>query len=622
MVLALGLAAPATAADRKPPRINSAAMKDADGDGRADRIVLRYSERVSHAVDRARFPFTVASYTITRVNVARSKLRIVALLKEKRATDATARPSVRYQRTKQQPVRDRAGNEAANQLFTSTRAFGVALSQPTPSPSPTPTPSPSSSPSPSASSAVDLDGDGSFPPADCAPENAAVHPNAADPPDYPAFADTNCDGIDGTATDAIFVSKLGSDSYPGTRSQPKLTFGSGVVAAAVQGKTAVYATGGEYTERLDLQNGVSVYGGYGIDWSRAMSNETKLTGATTSGNTEGARAVGISRATTLQFLTFSPTAPAAFSGGSSYGLRAFESPGLVLHRVTARGAAGASGPAGANGTSPIPGSPGGVPPGSTCTALAAGGTSPVGRHGGAGGSSCSGTGGDGASGLLLYTGSGTSGGPGGLGSTTGSGGNGYPGDSGSRGLDGNGTTWGGVDFGSGWWDTNDGSAGAPGIGGHGGGGGGGAGNLGGRGGGGGGGGGPGGGGRGGQGGGGSFGVLLVSSSGVVVIDSTITSSNGGSGSAGGFGVNGAVGGTGGLGVSRNLDSTHGGNGGNGGPGGRGGDGGGGAGGPTIALARFAASVTVTGTTFAHGVGGAGGAGAGTAAANGVALDQN
>jgi hypothetical protein len=53
VLAAATLATTLTAAgDAKPPRIVAAVMQDADGDGRADRLGLMYSERVRHAADR------------------------------------------------------------------------------------------------------------------------------------------------------------------------------------------------------------------------------------------------------------------------------------------------------------------------------------------------------------------------------------------------------------------------------------------------------------------------------------------------------------------------------------------------------------------------------------------
>ena len=76
LVLALALvlagAAPAWAADRKPPKIASAAMKDADRDGRAD---------------RASFPFTVTGYGITKVKrSARNTKLVICCVRRQRAT--------------------------------------------------------------------------------------------------------------------------------------------------------------------------------------------------------------------------------------------------------------------------------------------------------------------------------------------------------------------------------------------------------------------------------------------------------------------------------------------------------------------------------------------------------
>ena len=65
---------------------------------------------------------------------------------------------------------------------------------------------------------------------DCAPASASIHPGAPDLPDL-GFVDSNCDGIDGTEKDAIFVSPNGNDGNPGTKSQPKREVQAAVTAA-------------------------------------------------------------------------------------------------------------------------------------------------------------------------------------------------------------------------------------------------------------------------------------------------------------------------------------------------------------------------------------------------------
>src|SRR5215210_6086503 len=82
----------------------------------------------------------------------------------------------------------------------------------------------------------DLDGDLTGGVADCAPLDPSVHPGAPDRPDL-AFADTNCDGIDGNAAKAVFVSIVdGDDHGTGTRSNPLKTINAGIAAAAPAGK--------------------------------------------------------------------------------------------------------------------------------------------------------------------------------------------------------------------------------------------------------------------------------------------------------------------------------------------------------------------------------------------------
>ena len=230
---AIVVSAPAAAPERKLPRIVAGVMLDTDGDSRTDRVRLTYSMRVRHSADRdGKYPFVVSGYRIRSIGAARGK-QLAIVLVEKRVADPKAKPSVRYKRTRAKPVRDRAGNEAAAQLFRRIRAHGrvpVAGRPPTaPPPSPTP---------------ADRDGDGILDAQDCAPENAAIKPGAADAPDL-AFVDANCDGIDGDEKKAIFASPLGNDANPGTKPKPKRQIQAAVTAAALAGKD-VYAAAGAY----------------------------------------------------------------------------------------------------------------------------------------------------------------------------------------------------------------------------------------------------------------------------------------------------------------------------------------------------------------------------------------
>src|SRR5262249_39127041 len=73
--------------------------------------------------------------------------------------------------------------------------------------------------------APDRDHDGTPNDQDCAPDDPSIHPGAPDPPDL-SFVDSNCDGVDGDASAAVFVDNtnlMASDSNPGTRALPMLT---------------------------------------------------------------------------------------------------------------------------------------------------------------------------------------------------------------------------------------------------------------------------------------------------------------------------------------------------------------------------------------------------------------
>jgi hypothetical protein len=89
----------------------------------------------------------------------------------------------------------------------------------------------------------DADGDGTPDASDCAPNNPAIHPGATDAPEL-AFTDSNCDGIDGDVSKAIFVSaSTGSPGGSGTQASPLDTIAAGVAQASGQGRDVYVATG-------------------------------------------------------------------------------------------------------------------------------------------------------------------------------------------------------------------------------------------------------------------------------------------------------------------------------------------------------------------------------------------
>jgi hypothetical protein len=613
LVVLAGVAVVATSAaapDRRPPRIVSALMQDADRDARADSVRLTYSMRIRHARDRdGRYPFAVVGYRIRSVGTASGKA-LVILLVEKAQPDPAARPAVRYRWTSSKPVADRAGTQAVAQLFRGARAHRRTPPPTTPTTTTTTTPT---TPQATPPAPADADRDGYLDERDCAPKDPTIHPGAPDLPDL-TFVDSNCDGIDGTEQDAIFASPEGDDTNPGTKEKPKRQINAAISAAQLGGKY-VLAAAGSYA-RASAGSGIDIYGGYDPgDWSRKTGSTTQIAGTGHGFFADAATDV------TLQLLSVR----AVNDGASAYGIRAINGSSLRLQRVTVSVGDGAPGAPGANGEPGLPGSPGF--PGlkgacdSNVTALGGGGgESPVGRDGGEGGDGKYESGGrDGEMGLV-----GTPGGKGGVvvvnfssgydrwGKPGANGTSGAPGAAGAGGTNSTGSdsaTWqgrGGIE----------GIYGAPGNGGGGGGAGGGqtgAFVVNGTGNGGGGGGGGGAGGRGGGGGGagsGSFGVYLYSST-LVAEKSTITAGNGGEGGRGGNGGPGGTGGGGGEGYFYcNNEIGQGGNGGRGGNGGPGGGGGGGAGGPSIGIFKVGAAtanLTLTDTKVNAGSAGPGGA---------------
>jgi hypothetical protein len=411
-IVLLGLAAPAAPADRTAPKITAAAMRDSDHDGKADRVVLTYSERISHPLDTRGFPFAVTGYRITRVDAARRSKTLVIRLKEKAAADPLAEPTVVYLRTQKQRVRDRAGNQARAQVFTKTSSYGPADTAITTGPSGTVTGRTVSfeygatgsgatfqcrldgaafascpaagvqldaladgghtfevrslrkgktDPTPASRTwTTDGDGDGSLAPDDCAPDDDEIHPGVADLPD-PSFADTNCDGIDGDKALAVFVAIAGSDAGGtcGAFADPCRTISFAQTRAVALGKAQVYVSAGTYTGGAVLAGGVTTVGGFSAVWERSAATTGANQPVTIQGGFVAAlgeymtvRVISLAQPAKLVDLTIDgPTASGTVSGNgrSSYAI-VVQSSTLELERVVVNAGNGAAGMPGANGT--------------------------------------------------------------------------------------------------------------------------------------------------------------------------------------------------------------------------------------------------------------------------------
>lgn len=109
--------------------------------------------------------------------------------------------------------------------------------------------------------------------------------------DHPDGLDRNCDGVDGDISRALFVSKTGDDQAPGTLNQPLLSVTRALTLASgpQAGIRDIYVATGVYSENITLVDGVSVYGGYSLDFRDRDPAEhpTTLFGRPVSGEAKG-----------------------------------------------------------------------------------------------------------------------------------------------------------------------------------------------------------------------------------------------------------------------------------------------------------------------------------------------
>ena len=480
----------------------------------------------------------------------------------------------------------------------------------------------------------DLNHDGS----DC--EYACTYQGATDP--YGDGIDQNCDGIDGSSAQILYVAQGAMGD--GSRNSPMGNLQSALNNAPLG--YMVWVGAGTYPGPITLQSGVHLLGGFNaITWEpNGGSSTITVNSPDAQGRQIGLIGDGISTSTTIHNLVVQIGNNSA-SSGTNYGawIRNCSS-ALHLRNVSITTGSGGTGSAGVAGSAASNGEPGGR---GAAGAENSGGvfcTTSARPTAGSGGAGCNGLNSGGIGGATTYgtsggesgqagkdsdgqniTASGIGGTPDGSCSasavncagTVNNGANGTPGLPGAAGAAGAPGSSEGI-LTAGYWTALSAGQGGSGLAGSGGGGGGGGGggcrdcsSWGSSGSGGGGGGCGGSGGSGGMGGGGSFGIFLVTSN-ATISDSTVTAARGG---AGGDGANGRTGGLGGAGGTApdygttQDDGGCGGAGGDGGAGGAGGAGGGGAGGPSYAIyASGGSSPTLSGNSLSTLGGGAGGNG--------------
>lgn len=181
--------------------------------------------------------------------------------------------------------------------------------------------------------------------------------SASDLPDMD-FNDDNCDGIDGDLSEAVFVSKDGSDaSSTCSREAPCSTITHAIERAANDGKTQVLIQTGLYSEVVSLADGIGLYGGYDANWMRA-DHEDSEHHATVSGGLNGdydQYMTILARSVTSTIQNLEVVGPEASGelgnrGLSSYALYAADST-LVIENVSFTQGDGSDGSWGVAGTS-------------------------------------------------------------------------------------------------------------------------------------------------------------------------------------------------------------------------------------------------------------------------------
>jgi len=399
------------------------------------------------------------------------------------------------------------------------------------------------------------------------------------------FEDSNCDGIDGDVSRAVFVAIGGSAGNPGTMSMPLDDINAAIQMADLDPtKDHVYVSEGVYFGRVDLLPGVSIWGGYSAlnGWQRSPAFVTTLhSGDLIPNGRAGIYGVnlGLSNADSITLGSLTVLTDAAPMNGHNYGVYLLNSVARLeaVNVLAGPGGAASSGATGANGAPGSPGANGSTNGAGTDQGGNGGGGGHSGGRGGNGGNVTL-TGDDGShgsnvgaiiGGLWISNGDGLTGGTGGSGSGGGGGGGGAV---------------------SPFPDFFQGGAG----------GGGGGGGFGGQ------------GGTGGRCGGSSFALFLANSD-VSLESCELTAGAGQNGNNGGGRGSGSGGGAGGFGVNYGDPALDGGRGGTGGSGGQGGLGGGGGGGHSYAIVLDAPSaiLSVADTTLAVSAAGVGGIGGST-----------
>ena len=225
----------------------------------------------------------------------------------------------------------------------------------------------------------------------CGAQLSCVCASSVDAPDE-LFQDTNCDGVDGDASQAVFVSMFGYDSNSGARSAPVLTLTRALAIATSSGKPQIFIATGRYLAPSTWTSGVSLYGGYDVSWNRSSSLSAR---AIIRAPSTGLLIDRLTSAITFERVIIQGADASA--GAAAQALRVINSGNLLNLRFVhlaagkagagvdgAAGAAGVRGAAGFRGESATRGLPNTSPRGGIGGLSAGQGSGFVGGNGGAG----------------------------------------------------------------------------------------------------------------------------------------------------------------------------------------------------------------------------------------------
>ena len=86
------------------------------------------------------------------------------------------------------------------------------------------------------------------------------------PTDATPYVDENCDGVDGVAAHALFVSSAAKAPGSGSLDSPYPTISAAIDALPGSGKQYILVAGGVYNEQVVLEAGAKLHGGYAPDF--------------------------------------------------------------------------------------------------------------------------------------------------------------------------------------------------------------------------------------------------------------------------------------------------------------------------------------------------------------------